>query len=156
MALLLNPVVLAFNAKAPTAPLNDPLPEASPALLTIAAAPQAVFRVPSTLSIRAAAPTAVFASAWLSVSVPAPAPVLKLPARHCASENQPNPAFAVAVKALTRALVPSAVFNEPPTVAGSGVVCAFGANASHTRMSGMRRNPRQNGERAGSRPHETN
>jgi hypothetical protein len=32
-----------------------------------------------------------------------------------------------------------------------------GANAKHTRMSGMRRNPRHNGsERAGSRPHEAN
>src|SRR5205814_7596001 len=158
IALLLNPVMLAFNANAPTAELNDPsLVVALPAVLTIAAVPQAVFRVPSTLSIRAAVPTAVFASPWLRTSVPAPTPVLKLPVKSCASENQPNAEFALPVMTLTRELVPSAVLNVPPTEAGSGVVCAFGANASHTRMSGMRRNPRHNGsERAGSRPHETN
>ena len=158
MALLLNPVSFALSAKAPTASLNDPLPRASPALLTIAPPPTAVFREPLTLNSRAAAPTAVLISELLKISVPAPAPVLKLPVVSKTSEFQPNAEFAAPVT-LIRALRPSAVLNEPPTEIGSGVcgagaVCAFGANAKHTRMSGMRRNPRHNGsERAGSRPH---
>ena len=160
MALLLNPVSLAFNANAPTAELNDPLPESSPAVLTIAAVPQAVFWVPLTLSIRAAVPTAVFASAWLKSSVKAPAPVLKLPLMFCAIESKPNAEFPAPVMLVRRAFVPSPVLKAPGIGGGSGVsgaVCAFGANAKHTRMSGMRRNPRHNGsERAGSRPHETN
>ena len=106
MALLLNPVVLPLSAKAPTASLKNPsMVVASPTLLTIAAAPQAVFRVPSTLNNRAAAPTAVFESARLRTSVPAPAPVLKLPLKFCAIENQPNAEFPEPVMMLTRALV---------------------------------------------------
>ena len=133
--------------------------QVSPALLTIAAAPTAVFRVPSTLSIRAAVPTAVFESAWLRTSVPAPAPVLKLPVKSLRERKPTECRVSSAgydaekgVGAVCR--VERCRLPEPDLVSG---VCAFGANASHTRMSGMRRNPRQNGsERAGSRPHETN
>ena len=94
MALLLNPVVFPLSAKAPTASLNDPLPSKSPALLTIAPPPTAVFRVPSMLNSRAAAPTAVLISALLKTSVPAPAPVLKCANGVEKSEFQPNAVFA--------------------------------------------------------------
>ena len=97
MALLLNPVVLLLSAKAPTAPLNDPLPSASPSVLTIAAAPTAVFRPPSPLSSRAATPTAVFASARLRTSAAAPTPVLKLAPRLLKHARQPSPVFAMPV-----------------------------------------------------------
>src|SRR4029077_19476468 len=129
MTLLLIPVVLAFNANAPTAELNDPSAAAVPTVLTIAAAPTAVFRVPSTLNSRAAAPTPVFASALLKSSVPAPAPVLKLAAVLNRSEFQPNAQFA-APAVLKAEFKPSHVVNRPPQAAGSGVVCALGANAS--------------------------
>jgi hypothetical protein len=52
------------------------------------------------------------------------------------------------------------VFNTPGAggfgIGASGAGRAFTENATHTKISGMRRNPRRNGsERAGSRPHET-
>src|SRR6476620_94741 len=158
MALLLNPVTLELSAKAPTAPLNDPLPSAVPSLLSNAAAPTPVFRLPNLLSSTAAVPQAVFASARSRTSAPAPTPVLKLPLPTLKSARQPSPVFAMPVVDNCSACCPSAVVNPgyPPSGGGTSArVC--GANAKHTRMSGMRRNPRHNGsERAGSRPHETN
>jgi hypothetical protein len=83
--------------------------------------PKAVLNGPVVLLKSAAAPTAVFWSAVLNSSAPAPTAVLKLPSVPLRSENQPNAEFAAPVVTLPRALVPSAVFSEPPTLPGSGV-----------------------------------
>jgi hypothetical protein len=77
----------------------------------------------------------------LKRSVPAPTAVLKLPSPLLNSENQPNAEFAEPVVTLARALAPSAVLNEPPTVPGSGVswaASAFGKSTKHAITSGMK------------------
>src|SRR5882724_577955 len=169
-ALLLNAVVWAPRANAPTALLKLPSPAPAapePVLFSSAAAPTATFSVPvlgkvasPVLNRSAAAPTAVFTPASSKIRVPAPQPVLKLPTVLRPSEYQPNPAFAKPPLMLESAWSPSAVPNGSLTLPGSGVSGAgraFSENAKPTKISGMRRNPRHNGsERAGSRPHETN
>jgi hypothetical protein len=57
---------------------------------------------PVVLNKSAAAPNAVFASAVLKRSVPAPAAVLKLPSVLLQSENQPTAVFAEPVVRLKR------------------------------------------------------
>ena len=64
---------------------------------------------PVVLNKSDAAPNAVFASAVLKRSVPAPVAVLKLPAVLLLSENQPTAVFADPVVRLKRAFCPSAV-----------------------------------------------
>ena len=54
----------------------------------------------------------MFESARLKISVPAPAPVLKLPLKFCAIEKAPNAEFPAPVMLLIRALWPSAVLND--------------------------------------------
>ncbi len=63
MALLLNPVSLLLSAKAPKAPLNDPLPLASPVVMDQRGPLQQLcFGCQSSLSSMAAVPTAVLSS----------------------------------------------------------------------------------------------
>ncbi len=64
---------------------------------------------PMVFSKSAAAPVAVFESAVLSASVPAPTPVLKLPVVTFKSEDQPSPVLAAPLVRFLRAFVPSAV-----------------------------------------------
>src|SRR5439155_26250001 len=66
-------------------------------------------------------PTAVLGRPVLKRSAPDPTPELKLASVTGERENQPNAEFAAPVVTLPRALVPSAVLNEPPTLPGSGV-----------------------------------
>ena len=65
--------------------------------------------MPAVLNKSAAAPNAVFASAVLKRSDPAPVAVLKLPAALLKSENQPTAVFAEPVVRLKSAFCPSAV-----------------------------------------------
>ena len=59
----------------------------------------------------AAAPKAVFWSAVLNRSAPAPVAVMKLPSAFLRSENQPTAVFPKPVVRLKRAFCPSAVLN---------------------------------------------
>lgn len=69
----------------------------------------AVFSVPVVLSKSAAAPSAVFESALLRTSAPAPTPVLKLPVLFEKSERHPRPVFPAPLVSSLRASQPSAV-----------------------------------------------
>lgn len=65
--------------------------------------------MPVVLNKSATAPKAVFWSAVLKSSVPAPVAVLKLPCVVLESENQPTAVLAEPVVRLKRAFCPSAV-----------------------------------------------
>ena len=80
-----------------------------PSLFKRAVTPTAVLLLPMVLSKSAAVPTAVFESAALSASVPAPTPVLKLAVVALNSETQPIPVLPEPVVRFLRAFVPSAV-----------------------------------------------
>ena len=71
----------------------------------------ATLLAPMVLNKSAAAPKAVFWSAVLKSSDPAPVAVLKLPVVRLSSENQPNAVFAEPVERLKSAFVPYAVLN---------------------------------------------
>jgi len=71
----------------------------------------AVLSNPIVLFKSAAAPKAVFPSAVLKSSVPAPVAVLKLPVVSLKSENHPTAVFAEPVVRLKRAFAPSAVLK---------------------------------------------
>jgi hypothetical protein len=68
-----------------------------------------VLLTPLVLNKSAAAPKAVFSSAVLKRSAPAPVAVLKLPSAFRQSENQLTAVFAEPVVRLKRAFCPSAV-----------------------------------------------
>ena len=119
---------------------------------------QLCFGRQSRLSSRAAAPTAVFALPVVEDQRSSANASIEARAGDAEKRTPTKPRICKAGGGELSACCPSAVFNPgyPPSGGGTSArVC--GANAKHTRMSGMRRNPRHNGsERAGSRPHETN
>src|SRR4029453_13427002 len=80
----------------------------------------------------AVVPMAVFESALLNRSVPAPTAVLKPPLVSLKSEYQPAAVLPAPVVRVLRALVPSAVLNPgyPPSGAGT-TACDFGKTVRH-------------------------
>src|SRR6476646_11221722 len=76
--------------------------------------------MPAVLNKSAAAPNAVFASAVLKRSDPAPVAVLKLTVVRLPSENQPPAVFAEPVVRLKSAFCPSAVLNPGYPPSGGG------------------------------------
>jgi hypothetical protein len=107
------------SARSPLAVLKLPtkipvglLGAAKPTLLKRANAPVAVLELPPMLLKSAPASVAVFSSARLARSEPAPTPVQKLPSVRLRGEYIPIAVFYVPLVRLSRAEAPSAVL--PP------------------------------------------